>query len=70
MMKKKHEIGVLVLLAILLAFSNIFARETARDQLEGTYSVKGWNPGADTNSKPYNETVTIKKMDRYMNLTG
>jgi len=59
---------ILVCLAI-IAFFWVIDYATAADNLEGTYSVKGWNPGVNTNSEPYTGTVTIKKIGEVYQLT-
>ncbi|MDP2922264.1 MAG: hypothetical protein Q8O30_00890 [Candidatus Omnitrophota bacterium] len=53
---------LMVLVCLLIfSFSCIIDYASAADNIEGTYFVKGWNPGANTTSEPYIGTVTIKK---------
>ncbi len=64
-MKKKSMILVCLMI---VAFFCAVDYAIAADNLEGTYFVKGWNPGVDTNSQPYIGTVTIKKIGQVYQL--
>lgn len=57
-MIKKSVVFAGLLIALFFCAANY---TSAADNLEGTYSVKGWNPGINTEAESYIGTVTIKK---------
>lgn len=58
-MVKKSVVFVSLLLALFFCATDDVR---AADTIEGTYFVKGWNPGVNTEAESYIGTVTIKKI--------
>jgi len=58
----------LVCLLVTLSFCAVNYANAA-DNLEGTYFVKGWNPGVTTAAESYIGTLTIKKSGQVYQLS-